>query len=111
MNGTQLSEQINWINELEQKEYANIEEFCLYAFFYRERAFSYKYWRIENPKLPERVKIFENKIKENIYDEQAVQIAKEIFEQIKLYFYQQILSSMTEYQMPYRILCRDVPHR
>src|SRR5436309_15063898 len=86
MNGTRISEQINAIKEMEELEYTDIEAYCLNAFINRERAFWYEYWYYKSPNLETDVKIFENKIKEEIYDEQTVQLAKEIFAQIKHYY-------------------------
>ena len=88
MNGTQLMESYDIIKDFEKLEYTDTAKFCQAAYRNRHIALANivvdEEGEEESPNIRELAEILESKIKENLYDNEAIQM------------------------MPYRKLCKGV---
>lgn len=87
MNGTQIAEWLQSIEEAGNLIFTDAQEFCTFAYNNMDFAFAvnYKSFSIRNSLYPQ-AKILESKIKENVYDEEAVEIARTFLTEERFYF-------------------------
>jgi hypothetical protein len=89
MNGTDLDEQLDIVGRNSNLRYEDISAFCRIASINREIAFSWARLSASDAKqhyLREKARVLESKIEKDTYDEEAIQIATLLSENMKNYF-------------------------
>ena len=102
MNGTQISEQLRIIEEIEGLLFTDIQQFCTFAYNNKEYAFGVNYTNFTSPNLHAQAEILEIKIKEDTYDEEAVQIAKKFIGEEQFYFLNELNKKRKKYEKSVR---------
>jgi Protein of unknown function (DUF4231) len=102
MSGTQLDVQLDVIKQYESLQYEDIGAFCRIAFTNRAIAYlsGMSYSHVE--RLRELAEILEGKIKEDTYDEEAIQIARKLFEEEEGYFLTRLYTKKVKFEKSVR---------
>lgn len=98
MSGTGLDEQLDIVKKFENLQYTDADIFCRHAFINRSIAYDGASSYSQEVHLRELAKILENNIKEDTYDEQAIEIARELFDNIEKYFLLRLIGARNKFK-------------
>src|SRR6266566_1914161 len=108
MNGTQLMESYDIIKDFEKLEYTDTAKFCQAAYRNRHIALANivvdEEGEEESPNIRELAEILESKIKENLYDNEAIQIARKLINEEENFYYEILDSKQKKYEKTVRKL-------